>query len=350
MNDTGEAKPLSYRDSGVDIDEGNRLVRRIKTMTRENRRRENLGGIGSFGGTYDLSGLGLDRPVLVSSIDGVGTKLAVARMMDRHDTVGRDIVFHCVNDIMVQGASPLFFTDYIGCGKLDADVLSRVIRGIVDACGEADCELLGGETAEMPGMYRPGEYDLVGSITGVVERSRLITGERIEERDVLIALPSSGLHTNGYSLARTICFDRMGFAVDRHIPELGRSLGDALLEPHRSYAKLLKELMKTDRVRGLAHITGGGMTENLPRILPEGLGARIDPGVLEIPPLFLCLERWGGVTRDEMFRVFNMGVGMVVVSSPDDADGCLERCRRIYPGSRAIGEIVRDPGRRVRYE
>ena len=349
MNKNNDNSAISYKDSGVNIDEGNRFVKKIKELVSKQKRVENLSGIGSFGGLYDISNLKEKNPVLVTSIDGVGTKLTVAQMMNKHDTVGVDIVSHCVNDILVQGARPLFFTDYLGCGKLEADVLASVIEGIVKTCELADCELMGGETAEMPGMYKAGEYDLAGSITGVVDKDKIITGAEITEGDVLISLPSNGLHTNGYSLARKVVFEKMGFTVDSFIDELNTTIGDALLVPHQLYAPVIYQLFENVKIKGLAHITGGGMTENIPRILPQGIGASIELFNIKVLEIFKCLQKWGNIELIEMLRVFNMGVGMVIIVSKEESLKTLEICQECYKEAALIGKTIKDTKSQIQY-
>jgi phosphoribosylformylglycinamidine cyclo-ligase len=301
-----------YKDSGVDIDAAGKALEGIGGMIRGTFREEVLSRVGNFGGLFAMPE-GFEEPVLVSSIDGVGTKLRLAFMTGRHDTVGEDLVNHCVNDILVQGAEPLFFLDYFGCGKLDKGVIEAVVEGLARGCRSNGCALIGGETAEMPGFYSEGEYDLAGCIVGVVERSRLITGEAIEDGNELWAFPSSGLHTNGYSLARKIIFEEAGLAVDDKVPGTDGSVADLLLAVHRSYLPEVRSLREVVDLRGLAHITGGGLLDNIPRILPEGLGASIDVSSWQTPPLFSYLAEAGSVDRVEMHRVFNMGVGMVAV-------------------------------------
>jgi phosphoribosylformylglycinamidine cyclo-ligase len=308
-----------YKAAGVDIDAGNETVRRIKTLARSTFTPGVLSEIGSFGGLFRLDRERYQEPVLVSSADGVGTKLKVAFMTGRHDTVGGDLVNHCVNDILVQGAEPLFFLDYLATGKLSPEVAEQVVAGIARACRENGCALIGGETAEMPGFYGDGEYDIAGFIVGAVERSKVIDGRGILPGDVLIGLPSAGLHTNGYSLARRVLFEMAGWTPATFVEELGTTVGDALLAPHRSYLKLIQPLLARDQVKGMAHITGGGLTENLPRVLPEGCAAEIDLRSWTVPPIFEALQRRGGITTDEMFRAFNMGVGLVIVCTAPDA-------------------------------
>jgi phosphoribosylformylglycinamidine cyclo-ligase len=303
---------IDYKASGVDIDAGNETVRRIKSLGRSTFTPGVLSEIGSFGGLFRLDAQAFREPVLVSSADGVGTKLKVAFMTGRHDTVGADLVNHCVNDILVQGAQPLFFLDYLATGRLSPEVAEQVITGVARGCRENLCALVGGETAEMPGFYADGEYDVAGFIVGVVERSKIIDGRDLAPGDALIGLPSAGLHTNGYSLARRVLFDVHGLSPQTVPPELGMSLADALLAPHRSYLRVVRPLLEAGAVKGLAHVTGGGITENLPRILPKGCGAVIHPGTWSIPPIFALLQTLGSIPSAEMFRAFNMGVGLIV--------------------------------------
>jgi len=325
-----------YRRAGVDIDAGNDAVRRIKALARGTYTPGVLAGVGSFGGLFALDP-SVPDPVLVASADGVGTKLKVAFLAGVHETIGVDLVNHCVNDILVQGARPLFFLDYLATGRLSPDVAEQIVRGIAAACRENGCALLGGETAEMPGFYAEGEYDVAGFIVGVVARSRVIDGRGIVAGDRLIALPSSGLHTNGYSLARRIVFDRLGLRVDTMVPELGETVGAALLRPHRSYLKDVAPLLDAGVIKGMAHITGGGVTENLPRTLPEGLSFSLDRRSWTIPPLFTWIQRAGDVTEAEMFRAFNMGVGLVLVCDAASAPGVLSR---LGPGAWDLGRVL----------
>jgi phosphoribosylformylglycinamidine cyclo-ligase len=315
---------MDYRQSGVDIDAGNETVRRIKSLARATFTPGVLSDIGSFGGLFRLDRDRWREPVLVSSADGVGTKLKVAFMTGRHDTVGGDLVNHCVNDILVQGAEPLFFLDYLAAGRLSPAVVEQVVAGVARGCRENGCALLGGETAEMPGFYADGEYDLAGFIVGIVERERIVDGRGIVPGDRLIGLPSAGLHTNGYSLARRVLFDVSGLRPDTFVPELGTTVADALLAPHRSYLSAVRPLVERDFVKGLAHITGGGITENLPRTLPEGCAAEIERRAWEVPPLFRFLQQQGSIATDEMFRVFNMGIGLVVVCAERDSDRVIQ--------------------------
>jgi len=332
---------MDYKASGVDIDAGNDAVRRIRSLARGTFTPGVLSDIGSFGGLFRLDRDRYEEPVLVSSADGVGTKLKVAFMTGRHGTVGADLVNHCVNDILVQGAEPLFFLDYLATGRLDPAVAAEVVGGIAGACRENGCALLGGETAEMPGFYADGEYDIAGFIVGIVERSRVIDGRSIVPGDVLIGLPSAGLHTNGYSLARRVLFETTGWTADTVVPELGATLGDALLAPHRSYLPVLRPLLPRQMLKGLAHITGGGITENLPRVLPEGCSAEIDLRAWSVPALFQLLQDRGQIPRDEMFRAFNMGIGLVLVCAPREAERIINTlARNGEPHAVRIGFIV----------
>jgi len=332
-----------YRKAGVDIDAGNETVRRIKSLAQATFTPGVLSEIGSFGGLFRLDRDRWREPVLVSSADGVGTKLKVAFITGRHDTVGADLVNHCVNDILVQGAEPLFFLDYLATGRLSPDVAEHVVGGIARGCRENGCALIGGETAEMPGFYADGEYDLAGFIVGAVERSKVIDGRSIAPGDVLVALPSSGLHTNGYSLARHVLFERAGLSVDSFVPELERPLGDALLATHRSYLNVVQPLLAQGWVKGLAHITGGGITENLPRILPDGCAAEINVRSWNAPAIFKYIEERGGIARDEMFRTFNMGAGMIVVCPAGQSEQVITTAAQAIRRGPVwrIGEVTR---------
>ena len=332
---------MDYKHSGVDIDAGNAAVQRIKELARSTFTPGVLSEIGSFGGLFRLDTARYRDPVLVASADGVGTKLKVAFLSGRHDTVGCDLVNHCVNDILVQGARPLFFLDYLATGKLSPEVAAEIVAGIARACRENGCALLGGETAEMPGFYGEGEYDLAGFIVGVVERDRVIDGRSIRPGDRLIGIPSSGLHTNGYSLARRIVFNRLNLTVDSFVPELGSTVGDALLTVHRSYLPLIGPLLDEGRLLGLAHITGGGITDNLPRILPPGAEARIDCAAWTVPSIFRFLQQVGEVPVEDMYRTFNMGIGLIAACRKEDAGGLLASLVAAgEPGARVIGEII----------
>jgi len=317
---TDEAqKSLSYRDAGVDIEAGNIAVEKIKSAVRSTYRPEVLGDLGGFGGLFALNAAKYKEPVLVSGADGVGTKLQIAFMMDKHDTIGRDVVAMCVNDVLAQGAEPLFFLDYLAVGRLEPNQVAEVVRGVADGCRESGCALIGGETAEMAGFYKAGEYDLAGFCVGVAEKSKLLPAADMVPGDVLLGLPSSGLHSNGFSLVRKICFDHMKFKVDTYIDELGCALGEELLVPTRLYPKIILPLLPRFNIKGLVHITGGGFQENLPRALPEGLALRVKPSAWEVPAIFKLLQKWGRVAAPEMFRTFNMGVGLALIVSADAA-------------------------------
>jgi phosphoribosylformylglycinamidine cyclo-ligase len=332
---------VDYKASGVDIDAGNETVRRIRSLARSTFTPGVLSDIGSFGGLFRMEPGRYKEPVLVASADGVGTKLKVAFMAGRHDTVGADLVNHCVNDILVQGAEPIFFLDYLATGQLAPDVAESVIGGMARACRDNNCALLGGETAEMPGFYKDGEYDLAGFIVGAVDRPRLINGRTIAVGDVLVGVPSSGLHTNGYSLARRIVFDTLKLDVGSYVPELALTVGEALLEPHRSYLPFVQPLLEATRIKGMAHITGGGITDNLPRILPHGTAAVIDGSSWTVPPLFTWLRRAGDVPIDDMMRTFNMGIGLIIVVASDQAEPLIsELAARGGRDARVIGEVV----------
>jgi phosphoribosylformylglycinamidine cyclo-ligase len=338
-----------YKAAGVDIDAGNETVRRIRSLARGTFTPGVLSDIGSFGGLFRLDRERYQEPVLVSSADGVGTKLKVAFMTGRHGTVGADLVNHCVNDVLVQGAEPLFFLDYLATGRLSPAVAEEVIAGVARACRENGCALIGGETAEMPGFYADGEYDIAGFIVGVVEKAKVIDGRAVLPGDVLIALPSAGLHTNGYSLARQVFFETAGWTPDTVVPELGMTIGDALLAPHRSYLGVVRPMIERDVVKGLAHITGGGITENLPRILPEGCAADVDLQGWTVPPIFQLLQQHGGIARDEMFRAFNMGVGLVIVCAARDAERVINMANVAgEPNAFRLGFVVAGE-RSVRY-
>jgi phosphoribosylformylglycinamidine cyclo-ligase len=341
-----EIKPpgLTYRDAGVDIDAQDEGLRRIKEMLHATRTKGVLADLGSFGGMFAPDLTGIKSPVLVASCDGVGTKLKVAFMTGIHHTIGRDLVNHCVNDILVQGAYPLFFLDYLATGKLTPTMMASIVQGVATACLENGCALLGGETAEMPGFYAPGEYDLAGFIVGMVDRERALDGKAIKEGDVLVTLPSAGLHTNGYSLARKIFFEAAGKSWGDKVEGLPDSIGTTLLAEHRSYLKPLRGALDAKLVRGLAHITGGGLTDNIPRILPEGTAARIERGTWPILPVFTTMQRLGGVSDNEMYRAFNMGAGMVCVVAPDNLDAFQAHLDGAGEKHYRIGSIVKGDG------
>jgi phosphoribosylformylglycinamidine cyclo-ligase len=340
---------LTYRDAGVDIDAAEESLRRVKDVVRRTFDDNVLRDIGSFGAMYRFDPRGMEEPVLVSSVDGVGTKLKIAYMMNKHDTVGIDLVSHCVNDILVQGARPLFFLDYLAFGRVEPNVVEAVINGVASGCRFAGCSLIGGETAEMPDMYRVGEYDIAGTIVGVVDRKKIIDGSQIEAGDPIIGLPSSGLHTNGYSLARKICFDVAALTVQDPVPGMDISIGEALLEPHRSYARVVNIFTRIVPVRGMAHITGGGLSDNLPRILPEGFGAEIDLNAWELPPVFRYLRELGNVEQAEMLRTFNCGQGFAIIVPAAEEAKALDWLSQSETPPTLIGRVVPDAESKVRY-
>ena len=337
--------PMTYRDAGVDIDAGNELVERIKPLVKRSFRPEVMGGLGGFGALFDLSGK-YREPVLVSGTDGVGTKLKLAQQLNRHDTIGIDLVGMCVNDVLVQGAEPLFFLDYFATGKLDVDTAAAVVGGIAKGCELSGCALIGGETAEMPDMYAPGEYDLAGFTVGAVEKSRLLDGAKVRAGDLLIGLASSGAHSNGYSLIRRI-YDRAGRPADLDIG--GVKLVDALMAPTTLYVKPVLELLQAHDLHAMAHITGGGLTENIIRVIPEGLGLEIDASAWTLPPVFDWLQREGAVENTEMWRTFNCGIGFVLVVSPEQASAVESDLDRLGLSHWRIGQAVKsDSAERVK--
>ena len=324
------SQSISYADAGVSIDNANRAVAKIREFARSTFNERTLTEIGSFGGMFSAAFPEMAEPVLVASADGVGTKLKIAFETGIHHTVGADLVNHCVNDILVQGARPLFFLDYFATGKLEPDVTASVVEGMARACKENGCVLLGGETAEMPDFYPEGEYDLAGFIVGIVDKSKVIDGRNIEPGDVVIGLPSTGLQTNGYSLARKLFFEIGDYKVDSHIEELGSTVGEALLTTHTSFLPQLGPLLDSGMIKGLAHITGGGFLENIPRILPDGASVEIKRGSWTEPPIFGVMQRLGNVSDTEMFRTFNMGIGMVLICSQFDAETIAHEIRHGY--------------------
>ena len=333
-------KAATYADAGVDIDAANRATEKIRELARRTFNSRTLSDIGSFGGMFDGAFPGMRQPVLVASADGVGTKLKVAFETGVHNTVGRDLVNHCVNDILVQGARPLFFLDYFATGKLEPEVTASVVDGIATGCRENGCVLLGGETAEMPDFYPEGEYDIAGFIVGVVDRERIIDGRTIEPGDMILALPSAGLHTNGYSLARKLFFEVASFNVDSYIDEAEGTAGAVLLRPHVSYLRTLEGLLDSGKIKGLAHITGGGLLENIPRILPQGTNAEIQKGSWPALPVFELLQRLGRIEEHEMYRTFNMGVGMIVVCTESDAPTIKSHVEATGANCYEIGRIA----------
>ncbi|MEK6693390.1 MAG: phosphoribosylformylglycinamidine cyclo-ligase [Nitrospirota bacterium] len=341
-------KSITYKEAGVDISWGNEFVRKIKPLIKKTFRPGVIGGIGGFSGLFRIEPKNYKDPVLVSSTDGVGTKLKIAFMMNRHDTVGIDLVAMGVNDILVHGAEPLFFLDYMATGKLRTDQAIDIVKGIIKGCREAECALLGGETAEMPSLYKEGEYDLAGFVVGIVEKKRILDGSKIKPGDVLIGLASSGLHSNGFSLARKLFFEKMRYKVNGLIKGLKRPLGKELLCPTSIYVKPVLKLLKEYNIKGMSHITGGGITENLPRILPDGASAVIKKGSWKIYPIFKIIQEMGNVSEKEMYRTFNMGIGFILVVSKKDADSILRRLKRLGEKAYVIGRIAKGK-RGVRY-
>lgn len=337
-------KAISYADAGVSIDNANLAVEKIKQYAKSTFNDRTLTEIGSFGGMFDGAFPSLHEPILVASADGVGTKLKVAIDAGIHNTIGQDLVNHCVNDILVQGARPLFFLDYFATGKLEPEVTASVVEGVATGCRENGCVLLGGETAEMPGLYNDGEYDIAGFIVGIVDKEKIIDGSRILPGDAVLGLTSNGLHTNGYSLARKLFYEVGGYKVTEQMGALGETLGEALLKPHKSYLHLLNGLLDRGIIKGLAHITGGGLYENIPRVLPEGTSVEISKGTWPEPPIFGLMQRLGDVREREMYRTFNMGVGMVIICRPSDVEEIKEHFIHIEDPCFEIGKVVQGDG------
>ena len=334
----------SYENAGVNLEAGYEVVRRIKQHVASTARKGSMGGIGSFGGMFDLASLGLKEPVLVSGTDGVGTKLKIAFAMDRHDTVGIDAVAMCVNDVLAQGAEPLIFLDYVAIGHNVPAKVEAIVAGVAEGCRQAGCALVGGETAEMPGMYSDGEYDIAGFTTGVVEKSKLIDGSKVKVGDVLVGIASSGVHSNGFSLVRKIVADK-GLSYHNKIEEFGgKRLGDVLLTPTKIYVKQVLEVIRNCDVHGVGHITGGGFDENIPRLLRKGQGVTINEGSWEILPVFRVLEKWGGVPHREMFNIFNMGIGMVIALDAGEATRAIEILEAAGEKASVIGQVISGEG------
>ncbi|MBP2240890.1 phosphoribosylformylglycinamidine cyclo-ligase [Cytobacillus eiseniae] len=334
----------AYKQAGVDIEAGYEAVSRMKKHVQKTIRPGVLGGLGGFGGMFDLSVLQLKEPVLVSGTDGVGTKLMLAFQMDKHDTIGIDAVAMCVNDIVVQGAEPLYFLDYIACGKAEPERIEAIVKGIAEGCEQAGCVLVGGETAEMPGMYSEEEYDLAGFSVGACEKSQLIDGTTIQSGDVLIGLASSGIHSNGYSLVRKLFFENAKMELTEHIDALGCTLGEELLRPTKIYVKSILSALEKFSIKGMAHITGGGFIENIPRMLPEGLGAELMESNWEVPAIFQLMEEIGGLDRLEMYNIFNMGTGMVVAVDEEAANEVIAHFNRLGEKAYVIGKVTARPG------
>ncbi len=346
------ADSLTYADAGVNIDKANRFIDEIKKIAKKTHSSAVIGDIGGFGGLFSLQVENYERPVLVSSTDGVGTKLKIAIMMDKHDTIGIDLVAMCVNDIAVQGAKPLFFLDYLAMGRLDTDIASRVIKGIGDGCKEAGCALIGGETAEMPGMYNEKDYDLAGFTVGIVDNSKIIDGSMIHVGNKIVGISSSGLHSNGYSLVRKICFDLLKLTTDAHIPELGCSLGEELLRPTLIYSDLIHGLLRDLPLNGLAHITGGGITDNLLRIIPGACRVVMKKYSWEVPPIFSFLQKAGRISEPEMMRTFNNGIGLIAVIPDSAVEDIMNRCSAKGIKAFVMGEILEEKksGERLAWE
>ena len=334
------SKPLTYADAGVDIEKADNLVHAIKAIAQKTRVPGMMGEIGGFGGLFSLNVANMENPVLVSSTDGVGTKLRIAFIMDKHDTIGIDLVAMCVNDIAVQGAKPLFFLDYLATGKIREETITRIIEGVGSGCQEAKCALIGGETAEMPGFYKENEYDLAGFAVGIVDNNKIVDGSEIRVGHQIVGIASNGLHSNGFSLVRKICFDVLKLKVDAHVPELGKTLGEELLTPTRIYSETIQHLVRGLPVCGLAHITGGGIASNTLRIIPQACGIVLKRDSWEVPPIFTYLQNAGNVENDEMMRVFNNGLGLVAVVPEKAVQDVLARLNAMNEKAFVVGEIV----------
>ncbi|GMQ79727.1 MAG: phosphoribosylformylglycinamidine cyclo-ligase [Thermodesulfobacteriota bacterium] len=343
-------KPLTYADAGVDIDKADKFVGSIKKIAKQTFRSGVISEIGGFGGMFSLNIAGMESPVLVSSTDGVGTKLKIAFMMEKHDTIGIDLVAMCVNDIVVQGAKPLFFLDYLSMGKLETKTATDVITGVGEGCRMAGCALIGGETAEMPGFYKDNEYDLAGFVVGLVENNKIIDGSEIHVGDQLIGISSSGLHSNGYSLVRKVCFEVLGLKIDTYVSELGRTIGEELLAPTRIYSETIHSIIKNLPVFGLAHITGGGITYNIIRVIPEGCNVILRKNSWDVPPVFTYLQQAGNITEKEMMRTFNNGIGLIAVVHEKSAQEILDRLIAMKEKAFFIGEVVERKGAEERVQ
>lgn len=336
-----EKNKLTYSDSGVNIEEGTKAVNLMKGYVQKTFTKNVLCDLGGFGGLFQLDINNYKNPVLVSGTDGVGTKLKLAFMMDKHDTVGRDLVAMCVNDILCQGAKPLFFLDYVATGKLEAEKVSDIVKGISDGCLEAECALIGGETAEMPGFYSDGEYDMAGFTVGIVDRDKIIDGSNIKEGNILIGIASSGIHSNGYSLVRKLFFDKLGYGVDKYIDELEETIGESLLRPTKIYVNSALKVLENFRVNGMCHITGGGFIENVPRVIPNNLGVEIDLGSWDIPEIFKLMANLGDIEENEMFRTFNMGIGYIFVVDEKDSEDIISLLESTGEKAYRIGTVVK---------
>src|SRR5690625_1101627 len=330
-----------YKCAGVDVERGYEAVERMKKHIEKTNRPEVIGGIGAFAGLFDLSSLQYEEPVLVSGTDGVGTKLMLAFEMDRHDTIGIDLVAMCVNDIVAQGAKPLFFLDYIGCGKNNPAVIEQIVAGVSEGCVQSGAALIGGETAEMPGMYKEDEYDLAGFAVGIVEKEDIITGENIKKDNVIVGLSSSGIHSNGYSLVRQII---QGYDITKQYDGLSEPLGEAVLRPTKIYAKVIESILQTSKILGIAHITGGGFYENFPRILPKGLGVELDPSTWEVPEILSFIQKEGNIKAEEMYGIFNMGIGMALIVEENVAEQLVEQLTSLGETATIIGKVIDKEG------
>lgn len=335
---------ITYKDAGVDTKEGERAVRLMKEHVKKTFNPNVLTGLGSFGSLFRLDTAGMERPVLVAGTDGVGTKLKIAFLMDKHDTVGQDCVAMCVNDILCQGAKPLFFLDYIATGHVQAERIAEIVKGVADGCLIGQCALVGGETAEMPDFYGPGEYDMAGFAVGVVDQSKMIDGSRIQKGDVVIGIPSSGFHSNGYSLVRKVFFEKMGATVDTYVDELGETLGEALLRPTKIYTRVCNTVLEKAEVNGIVHITGGGFFENIPRIIPEGLGVEISLGSWNVPALFKYIASCANIDEEDLFATFNMGIGMIMIVSKEQADLVMQLIKEAGETPCVIGKVIEGEG------
>lgn len=344
-------KSVTYADAGVDIDKANKLVSVIKDIAKQTPRQGVMGDIGGFGGLFSLNIANIANPVLVSSTDGVGTKLKIAFMMDKHDTLGIDLVAMCVNDILVQGAKPLFFLDYLSIGNLDNRIVTDIVKGVGEGCKLANCALIGGETAEMPGLYQKNEYDMAGFSIGIVDNNKIIDGSEIRMGHMLVSIPSSGLHSNGYSLVRKICFDILNLDINKYIPEFEKTLGEELLFPTKIYSQIIQKLIRDLPIHGLAHITGGGIEENIVRVIPDACNVLIHRDSWHIPPVFHFLKKAGNVSDHEMFRTFNNGIGMIVIVPENSVSDVLQRLNGMNEDARVVGEIIRrkDAGARLKW-
>nr|WP_330368685.1 phosphoribosylformylglycinamidine cyclo-ligase [Alkaliphilus metalliredigens] len=332
---------LTYEEAGVNVQEGQRAVNLMKESVKSTFTKGVLGDIGGFGGLFALDPREMEKPILVAGTDGVGTKLKLAFMMNRHDTIGEDCVAMCVNDILCQGAKPLFFLDYIATGKLKAEVVAEIVQGIANGCKKAGCALIGGETAEMPGFYQKGEYDVAGFTVGMVEEKNLITGKEISQGDIMIGISSSGVHSNGFSLVRKLFFEDKQYSVDQYVDGLGETLGEALLRPTKIYVKPILEVLQQEKIKGMVHVTGGGFYENIPRILPEGIDANVHLDTWQAPPIFQFIQQEGQIEQDEMFSTFNMGIGMIVVVERSAGEKVVQLLQELGEEASIIGEMVR---------